>query len=91
MYKLIYPPYGKANIINSRKPFPNMVIHTGAESAFRTLVQRGKGNLPKTIKRDMGIMDITITTGGGKGKKPKMKFKLDRYQSTDTTPRITQM
>ena len=79
MYKLIYPPYGQEHIINSRKPFPNMKIHTGAESAFKTLVQRGKGKLPNTIKRDMGIMDITIVTGGGKGKKPKMKYKLDRY------------
>ena len=91
MYKLIYPPYGKVNIINSRKPFPNMKIHTGADSAFKTLVQRGKGTLPKTIKRDMGIMDITIVTGVGRSKKPKMKFKLDRYQSTDVTPRITNM
>jgi len=49
------------------------------------------GKLPATIKRDMGIMDIHITTGGGRGKKPKMKFKLDRYQSTDITPKITKM
>jgi hypothetical protein len=90
-YWLIYPPYGAENKITSGKPFPNMEIHTGAESAFKTLQQRGKGKLPKTIKRDMGIMDITIVTGGGKGKKPKMKYKLDRYQSTDTTPRITRM
>jgi hypothetical protein len=50
------------------------------------------GNLPPLIKRDMGIMDITIVTGAGRGSKPKMKFKRDRYQSTgDNGAGFTQM
>jgi hypothetical protein len=81
MYKLIYPPYGKKDIINSRIPFQNMTIHTGAKSAFDTLTKMG-GYLPPLIKRDMGIMDITIVTVKGRGSKPKMKFKRDSYQST---------
>ena len=90
-YKLIYPPYGAVNIINSRKPFPGFNIYKDAGSAFKTLSQMGEGKLPVTIKRDMGIMDIHITTGGGRGKKPRMKYKLDREQKTDITPRITRM
>jgi len=91
MYKLIYPPYGRKDIINSRTPFPNMIIHTGAKSAFNTLTKMN-GNLPPLIKRDMGIMDITIVTGKSRGSKPKMKFKRDRYQMTDdNTAEFTQM
>ncbi len=87
-YKLIYPPYGKVNIINSKEPFPGMVIHTGVQSAFRSLQARG-GKLPPTIKRDMGIMDIHITTGTGN--RPNMSYKLDKHQRTNLTPRITKM
>jgi beta-phosphoglucomutase-like phosphatase (HAD superfamily) len=75
MYKLIYPPYGQNDIINSRVPFPGMRIHTGARSAFATLIRTQKGRLPSTIVRDMGMMHIRIE-GGSRSttSKPKMRF-----------------
>jgi len=75
MYKLIYPPYGQSDIINSRVPFPGMHIHSGVRSAFATLIRTQKGRLPSTIVRDMGMMHIRIE-GGGRSTtaKPKMRF-----------------
>jgi hypothetical protein len=91
-YKLIYPPYEQENIINSKKPFPNMRIHRDARSAFKTLTQIVEGTLPSTITRDMGIMDITIDVVDNPSSKVKhtlaMKYKRDQYQQTQTTPKI---
>ena len=93
MYKLIYPPYGKKNIINTREPIKGVKYHTGPESAYRSLTQIKKGELPPVIKRDMGIMDIEITRGGtslsGKKGKPKMTFRQDKKQATKTTPTVS--
>ena len=90
IYKLIYPPYGKKNIINTREPIPGVKYHTGPESAYRSLTQIKKGELPPIIRRDMGIMDIEITAGhttlGGRKTKPKIKFRQDKRQATKTTP-----
>ncbi len=74
MYKLIYPPYGQRDIINSRTPFPGMHIHTGARSAFETLIRTQRGRLPSTIVRDMGMMHIRIEAGDKFSGKPKMRF-----------------
>lgn len=74
MYKLIYPPYGQRDIINSRTPFPGMHIHTGVRSAFETLIRTQRGRLPSTIVRDMGMMSIRIEAGDKYTGKPKLKF-----------------
>jgi len=83
MYKLIWPPYGQNNIVNTRKPIKGIKYHTGPQSAYRSITKIG-GKIPDTIKRDMGIMDITITTP--KTGKPSMRFELDRKQKTKLTP-----
>lgn len=73
MYILIWPNYGDKNTHYSREPIPGVPYHTGLKSAARTLVQLG-GKLPPRIQKDMGIMDVTITSSGGK---PKISFKRD--------------
>ena len=92
IYKLLYPPYGQKNIINTREPIPGVKYHAGPQSAARSLVQLYKGELPPRILRDMGIMDVEITRGyttlGGTRVKPKIKFRQDKKQITDTTPRV---
>lgn len=77
MYKLIYPPYGQTNIINSKTPFPGIRIHTGPRSAFETLAQITEGTLPPTISRDMGIMSIQIIKDP-LTKKPNIRFTEKR-------------
>lgn len=83
MYKLIYPPYGKDNIVNTTKPIEGVKYATGVRSAYESIVRIG-GKVPLVIKRDMGIMDITITTR--RKAKPRMKFKRDVKQRTRLTP-----
>lgn len=82
IYKMIYPPYGKWNIENRLRPFPGVRTVTGVRSAYETIVRIG-GKLPPTIKRDMGIMDITVTTIAGK--KPELRFRRDILQQTTFT------
>jgi len=81
-YKMIFPPYGKNNIVNSRKPIPGIKYYKGIGSAYKSIVRLG-GKLPKTIERDMGIMDITITTP--KSGKPQIAFTRDILQRTTRT------
>lgn len=76
IYKVIYPPYKQKNVINSKTPIEGIRMTEGARSAYNTLVVIG-GKLPHTIKRDMGIMDITITTLRG-GIRPTMRVVRDR-------------
>jgi len=75
MYKVIYPPYEQDDIINSRQPIEGIKYYSGFRSAYESLVQTRHGELPPTIFRNMGIMDITIVST--EGKKPKMRFVRD--------------
>ena len=86
-YKVIYPPYGKKNIINSRRPLAGIKYHTDIKSAYKSIV-RIKGPLPPVITRDMGIMDIKITSQKAKGS-PKIEFVADPKQMTTVTPVIS--
>ena len=92
MYKLIYPPYGEKDIINTREPIPGIKYHEGPRSAYLSLTKIYRGELPARIQRDMGIMDIEIERGSvslsGKKGKPKIKFRRDVKQRTQTTPMI---
>lgn len=72
IYILIYPPYGNKNIVYSRSPIKGIKYHTGIKSAYKSIVALG-GKLPPKIQRQLGIMDIKITTK--KGAKPKLTFK----------------
>jgi len=84
MYKLIYPPYGEKDIINTRTPIEGVIYAEGVGSAARSAIARG-GRIPLLIRRDMGIMDIAIHTP--QGRKPILKFKGDPKQKTKVTPR----
>jgi len=86
MYKMIYPPYGEKNIINSRKPIAGVKYSSGVGSAYKSIIAKG-GTIPKVILRDLGIFDIRIVTP--KGGKPKLHYKRDIKQRTRTTPGIT--
>lgn len=88
IYKLIYPPYGKHNIIHSTKPFPGVKVAKGARSAYESIVRIG-GKLPRTIKRDMGVMDIYIYTPKKRKAKPRLKFRRDPKQRTRITPTLS--
>lgn len=89
MYKMIYSPYGKKNIVNSRKPLAGVKYFSGAGSAAKSIIAKG-GVVPKVLLRDMGIMDIRFVTPKG-GRKPKIHFKRDIKQRTTVTPEISTM
>lgn len=78
IYKLVYPPYGQHNIVNTKTPIKGVQYHEGARSAYNSIV-RLNGQLPKHILRDMGIMDVTITTDNNK---PRLSFRPDVKQRT---------
>lgn len=82
MYKMIFPPYGKNDATNTRKPILGIPYFKGPQSAYRSIVRLG-GKLPPKIMRDMGIMDIAITTG--RYGKPRLHFKQDIEQKTRLT------
>jgi len=85
IYKMIFPPYGANQIVNTRQPIAGVRVVEGARSAYETIVRLG-GILPATIRRDMGIMDIEIkTTRGGQ---PRIAFTPDIRQLTTSTHRI---
>lgn len=92
MYKMIYPPYGKRNIVNSCAQIKGIPYYAGAKSAYQSLVRLKGASLPPVIYRDMGIMDIEIRRGKvtsiSSRAKPSIRFVPDKTQSTKTTPTI---
>ncbi len=73
IYILIYPPYGDNQTVYTKEPIPGVPYHDGLESAYKSITKIG-GKLPPKILKDMGIMDVKITTVKGK---PKISFKRD--------------
>jgi hypothetical protein len=88
VFCMVHPPYGEDNILYSHKPFPGVKTLEGAESAYKTLVKLG-ARLPSSIKRSMGIMDVTITTGKQGMGIPAISFKhiIQRPKSRQFVPR----
>jgi len=86
MYKLLYPPFGQKQIVNSRKPLAGVKYYSGAGSAAKSIIAK-HGIIPAEVTRDMGIMDITIRTPPQKRSKPRIHFRRDIKQRTRTTPR----
>ncbi len=84
MHKLIFPPYGQNDIVNSRTPFPGVVSHVNARTAYKALLKKHKGHLPSTIVRDMGMMTFEVTGGNDYGK-PKVKV-IEREERKNTSP-----
>jgi hypothetical protein len=83
MYKAIYSPYGKNDIVNSRTPIEGVKYHDGIGSAVESAI--AKGMPPEVIQRDMGIMDISIYTKQSKKPVPVMLFTTDVKQRTQIT------
>jgi len=83
MYKAIYPPYGEGDIINSRTPIKGIKYVVGAKSAFLSIARITKGRVPPHLARDMGIMDIRISTPVSG--RPRIRFKRDVKQRTKLT------
>lgn len=71
----IYPPYGAKDRFFTRKPIKGIKQVSGAGSAYKTITKLGQ-YVPRTIKHDLGIMDIEITKGKG------IKFKRDIKRKT---------
>ena len=76
-YKLWYPPYGQDDIINTLKPIPGVPYHKGLKSAYKS-VRKLYGDIqPSQIKRDMGIVDVTVFREEVGRRQPKMRFTAD--------------
>jgi hypothetical protein len=80
MYKLLYPPYGKENIINTRHPINIVKYSSGPGSAYASIVAKG-GAIPTSIMRDMGIFDINISVPPAKAgqvtRKATIRYRRD--------------
>jgi len=87
-YIVLYPPYGKDNVIYSRKPLEGVKYFSGLGSVARSIIAK-HGYVPPEVLRDMGIMDVIIRTPWEKKSKPKIFFKRDIHQRTKTTPGIS--
>lgn len=88
MHKLIFPPYGQNDVVNSREPFQGVVSHANARNAYETLVRKHQGKLPSTIVRHMGMMTFSITGGDKKHGSPKVKV-IEREDRKNTAQTIS--
>lgn len=85
VYKMIYPPYGEDDAVNSRKPIAGVQYAKGVGSAQKSAI--AKGQPKEVVTRDMGVVDIKFVTPRG-ARKPKLKFTPDPKQKTTVTPSI---
>lgn len=90
MYKLVFPPYGQNDVVNSRSPFQGIVSHANARNAYETLVTKHQGKLPSTIVRHMGMMTFSVTGGNKKHGSPKVKVieREDRKNTAQVVSKI---
>lgn len=72
-YILVYPPYGKAQTIYTRKPVAGIQYGSGPGSPQRTARVVG-GKLPKAFELAMGVTKVKVRPGLTKGK-PRLKFR----------------
>ena len=72
-YILVYPPYGKANIIYTRKPVRGILYAKGPGSPQRSAAVVG-GKLPRSFEVAMGITTLKVSPGTT-SKQPRLKFK----------------
>ena len=88
MHKLIFPPYGQNDVVNSREPFQGIVSHANARNAYEALVRKHQGKLPSTIVRHMGMMTFSVTGGDKKRGSPKVKV-IEREDRKNTAQTIS--
>jgi len=72
-YILVYPPYGKANTIYTRKPVAGIQYGSGPGSPQRTARVVG-GKLPRAFELAMGVTKVKVRPGAIRGK-PRLKFR----------------
>jgi len=93
IYKLIFPPYGADDIINTRKPIEGVAYARGIGSAQLSLITK-YGKVPEVVRRDMGIVDIKISTPPGthpwERRRSRIMFTSDKKQKTRVTPKTKQ-
>lgn len=72
-YILVYPPYGKAQTVYTRKPVMGIQYGSGPGSPQRTARVVG-GKLPRAFELAMGVTKVKVQPGVTRGK-PKLKFR----------------
>lgn len=72
-YILVYPPYGKAQTVYTRKPVMGIQYGSGPGSPQRTARVVG-GKLPRAFELAMGITKVKVRPGVTKGR-PRLKFR----------------
>jgi len=72
-YILVYPPYGKAQTVYTRKPVMGIQYGSGPGSPQRTARVVG-GKLPRAFELAMGVTKVKIRPGATRGK-PRLKFR----------------
>ena len=73
-YIIAYPPYGKSNIIYTRKPVRGITYARGIDSAQRSATVVGGGRLPHSFEVAMGITKVRVSPGAKRGK-PKLTYR----------------
>jgi hypothetical protein len=80
-YILVYPPYGKAQTIYTRKPVPGIYYARGPQSPQRSAAVVGGGKLPRSFEVAMGIAKVRVTPGAKA--RPQLTFR-----SVKVTPEL---
>jgi len=82
VWKVLRPPYDKLET-EFKKPTGAYVV-TGARSAYATAQRIGTGTIPRQIRHDMGIMDVTVERTGKRKLKVRFKGKGAKTQHSGT-------
>ncbi len=80
-YILVYPPYGKAQTIYTRKPVPGIYYARGPQSPQKSAAVVGGGKLPRSFEVAMGIAKVRVTPGAKA--RPQLTFR-----SVKVTPEL---
>jgi hypothetical protein len=83
-YIIIYPPYGKAQTIYTRKPVPGILYARGPQSPQRSAAVVGGGKLPRSFEVAMGIAKVRVTPGAKA--RPTLTFR-----SVKVTPELGEL
>lgn len=81
-YVIHWKPFeNEANAFWSREPIPGVKYFDGIGSAAKSAVAL-YGEIPKSVRIDMGIMDVTASRNASDTRKPILRFTPDPRQRT---------
>lgn len=80
-YIMVYPPYGKAQTIYTRKPIPGIYYARGPQSPQKSAAVVGGGKLPRSFEVAMGIAKVRVQPGTKA--RPQLTFR-----SVKVTPEL---